>query len=901
MKRKERQIIENYAKQHKLEVMTVSDFVDGILYGKAYWLRANIVGLNLPFDLSRLAIRHNSARGVAMRGGFTLQLSSDRWQPRIQVKHLSSTSALIQFTKPRKRFDNHPMRKKGEPQSVRRGSFIDLRTTAKALTSQSHSLASLADFLKTPHRKHASDSHGGPLTAEYLDYAVNDVQVTWECFEALRDRYASYGLSQTLLSQIISEAGIGKGCLREMGIRPWREMQPEFSPEVIGYIMSAYYGGRSEVRLRRQVAQVLYCDFLSMYPTVCTLMGLWQFVIAKGLKATDSTRKTTQFLHGIRLDDLQRPEMWKCLLTLVRVIPDDHIFPIRAPYGGEQQKTIGLNHLKIKKPMWFTLADCIAAQLLTGKPVKVLRAISFEPLGPQEHLRSICIAGNPDYKVDPLADDFYRRLIDLRTRTKVKLKQAHAGAASVLDAEQQALKITANATSYGIFVEQNVVELDPPQCQTCHGPDGKPFTTAPLAKAEQPGRYFNPLIATLITGAARLMLAISETLTHEAGLDWAMCDTDSMAIAKPETMAWDEFIKRAETVCAWFTPLNPYEKKGPLFKIEDVNYAIKDAKVTDKLVPLHCFAVSAKRYVLFNVEANGRPVIRKASAHGLGHLRAPYNEYDAPRSIPAPSMPLRTTGVERWQYDLWYQIIMAALAGHPDQVDLDYHPALDQPAASRYAATTPKLLRYFKLYNQNRLPRDQVWPFNFMLAFQSSPVCSWDIAPDIPITKSSRRKLLRQQKPIAPYNLDISKAAQACFDRETGSLVHSRTLKTYKQALAPYHLSPESKFLNGEPFDTGPTRRRRIEAIAIDHIGKEANRWEAQFHLGFDENEQIEYGMEHGNSGNFLNHVRREISAVGQRKVASLTGISRRTVARFVAGKTIRTGLVTLIANALRN
>jgi hypothetical protein len=48
---------------------------------------------------------------------------------------------------------------------------------------------------------------------------------------------------------------------------------------------------------------------------------------------------------------------------------------------------------------------------------------------------------------------------------------------------------------------------------------------------------WHPLLATLITGAARLMLAISETVTEKAGLTWAFCDTDSMAIAKPNEMS----------------------------------------------------------------------------------------------------------------------------------------------------------------------------------------------------------------------------------------------------------------------------------------------------------------------------------------------------------------------------
>ena len=38
------------------------------------------------------------------------------------------------------------------------------------------------------------------------------------------------------------------------------------------------------------------------------------------------------------------------------------------------------------------------------------------------------------------------------------------------------------------------------------------------------------------------------------------------------------------------------------------------------LEPLYCYTISSKRYVLFNLDAKGRPILRKASAHGLGHL-----------------------------------------------------------------------------------------------------------------------------------------------------------------------------------------------------------------------------------------------------------------------------------------
>ncbi len=169
-----------------------------------------------------------------------------------------------------------------------------------------------------------------------------------------------------------------------------------------------------------------------------------------------------------------------------------------------------------------------------------------------------------------------------------------------------------------MFVELNIAELDDKELRECYGPSGEPFPTS-TRKIEEPGRYFHPLLATLITGAARLMLAIAATLAVKGGLDWAFCDTDSMALAKPDTMGDQEFYDAARSICDWFIPLNPYERKEPLFKIEEANYAIRADKLTTGLAPLYCFAISDKRYALFNLDRDGRSVIRKASAHGLGH------------------------------------------------------------------------------------------------------------------------------------------------------------------------------------------------------------------------------------------------------------------------------------------
>ena len=214
---------------------------------------------------------------------------------------------------------------------------------------------------------------------------------------------------------------------------------------------------------------MLYCDFLSMYPTVCTLMDLWRFVISKSMTWHDATIETAEFLDRATLTDLQKAETWPLLTTLVQIEPDGDILPVRARYAGEQQATIGLNHLSSNQPLWFTLADCLASKILTGRSPKVVRAMRFSPGELQDGLKPISMAGNDAYRIDPLKDDLYRRLIDLRSAVKARMKATCGAEKDAFDAEQQALKILANTTSCGIFVELIVDDLDKKETRLCLG------------------------------------------------------------------------------------------------------------------------------------------------------------------------------------------------------------------------------------------------------------------------------------------------------------------------------------------------------------------------------------------------------------------------------------------------
>jgi transcriptional regulator with XRE-family HTH domain len=177
-----------------------------------------------------------------------------------------------------------------------------------------------------------------------------------------------------------------------------------------------------------------------------------------------------------------------------------------------------------------------------------------------------------------------------------------------------------------------------------------------------------------------------------------------------------------------------------------------------------------------------------------------------------------------------------------------------------------------------------VSPFGFLLAFQAdqhalvpgtepgaAAAPSW-VAPDFP-------------RPMAPYDSDPAAAARACFDRLTGRPVPAQALKTYRQVLAQYHLHPEAKFHGGDFLDAGATERRHIHVAAVEHIGKEANRWEEQLYLGEDPEAQVVYGTTSEDRERLRGSVLRAGRRFGQRALAEAAGVSAREVGAILRGE----------------
>jgi len=110
-------------RSHDLLLITRSEFVERFLFEK----QAAIVGFNLPFDLSRIAVGVGSARN-RYKGGFSFKLwehegAEHRYRPRVRIRIIDGQKAKIGFgpTADTERIHTY-------------GNFIDCRTVAAAYT-----------------------------------------------------------------------------------------------------------------------------------------------------------------------------------------------------------------------------------------------------------------------------------------------------------------------------------------------------------------------------------------------------------------------------------------------------------------------------------------------------------------------------------------------------------------------------------------------------------------------------------------------------------------------------------------------------------------------------------------------------------------------------------------------
>ncbi len=550
-------ILKKYArehhKEHRLTLVSRRDFADKILWSQ---LKAPtlIVGFNLPFDLSRIAINWAEGRGRFAKG-FSLilcdtmdkrtgKLVEHKFRSRMRVKHIDSKRALMDIASTGK--------------DRIRAKLLDLRTLSFALTNRGHSLASACATFGVAHTKLTVKTHGR-ISARYINYNRRDVLATQELLEKLRAEFDKHPIDLDP-SNAMSPASIAKAYLRAMGIAQPRTKFADLPIAVTAAAMTAYYGGRAECRIRKAVVPVVYCDFLSMYPTVNCLMGLFEILTAASITFTDSTDEVRTFLDSVTLDQCFKPATWPKFNFIALVEPSDDILPVRAPYAeGSRAFNIGVNPLTFNQPIPFAGPDLVAAKLRSGKTPKVTKARRLASRGKQANLRPIMLRN--EIKIDPGRDDFFQVVIE---RRKALSSQKN------LSPEDKArldlfLKILANSGSYGIFAQLDRIDLPEKEPIEVFGLNG-PFT-AMTNVFERPGEFYFPPVAALITSAARLMLMLLERCVTDAGGSYALCDTDSMAMTLP--------MQKVSRIVKRFEALNPYDRSivpGSILKIEEENF-----------------------------------------------------------------------------------------------------------------------------------------------------------------------------------------------------------------------------------------------------------------------------------------------------------------------------------------
>ncbi|HEY1681764.1 MAG TPA: hypothetical protein VGF98_09030 [Candidatus Tumulicola sp.] len=797
----EMECVTEYAARCNLKLYSREQFVEDMFYPEVYLRGAVCVGFNLPFDLSRIAYLARCGSGRNRRK-FTFALSRRLTWHDLRIESPSGNAAFIGFTPKRKLYDWET--------PFFHGRFCDLSAVTRAFTGERHRLKSAGKaFNAFTHKMEAPEL--GSISRAALTYGRQDVRATWALYRALREEYSMHPFAtfanerrkpkhSRYMGRLYSTASVAKAYLQQLGIVPLLEKQPDFSPEHLGWFLSAYFGGRSDVRVRKTDVPVWVLDFTSMYPTIFCLQRLDRVLTSPVIDLEDATADVTALVarmdSGSRYISLFDPKIWPKLNCLVQLDPNGAILPIRMREKDKDPYTIAVSPIRTKELRWYTLADVLAGMLLGGPSPTIHKAMRVVTRGKRRSKTVLFRNKFPLRSSQP----FFKTIVEERQKIKNDPEADEA-----LKPLEMGLKLFLNSGSYGIYAEVNVKPGNTRKTVTPGTVFSDEIFPSPNIHDERPGSYFNPIIATLVTGGARLMLAMLESEVTKRGGSFAFCDTDSLAITcGPDCPKDIPAISEAEVeeIREQFNALSPYDRSV-------VPHLLK--REHPKHPNLRCFAISAKRYVLFKWLPNRRIEIVKAMESALGAIIGR-----------TPSETTKNLARNAWLKILIDNLRVSKAQREESKALIDF----DLPMRRRFPISQPAIYQRMKAFNEGCSYDQSVKPFGFVQS----------VTPD---TQLGPKDIL----PIAPREDDAHASMKLQWiDFRTGKRIdldwfgtgHADTISVMRldKYIEKYQMHPEAKAADqdGNPageHTIGLLSRLAIESVPVSHIGKEVDRLDA--------------------------------------------------------------------------
>ena len=870
---------ETFPPQLKLKLMGRNEFIRKVLWG-AIRRGDLIVGFNLPFDLSRIAVKFTNARKNGWSLALTLRKSKktgfteiDPERPRIVITSINSKMAFFRLSSKWR-----PDEWRNEPR------LLDLRTLTFALRNIASSLSSACRVFGVPGKM--SHTPTGRVTPKEISYCREDVSATGRLLNAAKEEFDRHPIDLRP-DQAYSPASIAKAYLDAMNVvHPKKHFK--VANTIHGISMQAYYGGRAECRIRKTPVPVILTDFTSQYPTVNALLGNWNVLKASEIRFKPCTEAVRKWLSKVTLEETFDPAFWKRLSFFALVEPEKDLLPVRTCYNG-RTRNIGLNYLSSQEPIWYAGPDIVASVLLKGKTPRLIKAIRLRSSGEQKALKNTNLANM--VQIDPRTDDFFVRVVEQRNRLKPSNR-------SVSDF----LKVVGNSGSYGLFVQVDTETRQKPKKVRVYS--GEKHFSEPSRYLEKTGPWYFPPLASLITSGGRLLLAMLEACVRDAHGNYLFCDTDSMCIVGSQrggdviciggTRKRDEkeiiralSLRQVKSIANRFNRLSPYNPKfvGDLLKIEDINFIESDT--SKPLRPLFGYAVAAKRYALYTKIRNHVAVV-KASGHGLGYLFAPSKNKQADQTDAEIE---DDDEVPMWITEAWEWLIRRELG-----LKGKGPTWLTRPAMMRMTMTSPNVMRH------NR--PDWLAPFNFFLFPLVSDLGGYPPGLDrstfnfiVPF-EPDRRKW----KTLEGVNLWDERIYRIGMmpDGKRNTVVPD----SLRIILGQYLRHPEAKSLAPDgtqcAADTrGLLLRTTIDAGKIVPVGKETDRhWEQG-----EDPSLLDFKLkEYGNASKLVvaeNSDRSRWKKIGVRSLIRKSALSQKSVYAIITGKPVRKGTLATFRDAV--